>query len=236
MECPGPLNLPRETHHLCHNWIAYVRRPSKMNAGCVVHKKIFLPIIIIAMTTILTILLHCSVPTHKSPRIKMSTTTTSYITTTTCTTTATDTTTGTNTCAISAIYNIPTNDAACAISTGGPYSSILSQCCNNAPITTFDSNCALYCLAQGQSVGDLLRCMDDKGVPDGDRYCNRALTATASATTTGTETNTGTTTTNSATTTSSSSAGLSVKRDAVKKSGVGVVVFVVVGLLAGGLF
>ncbi|KAL4875438.1 hypothetical protein BJY04DRAFT_223997 [Aspergillus karnatakaensis] len=77
---------------------------------------------------------------------------------------------------------LPVNDAACGlINSGGNYSQIMDSCCADADVESFNDDCGIYCLAQGQSVGDLLSCIEDKGATPGDFFCSGNLTATATA-------------------------------------------------------
>ena len=79
-------------------------------------------------------------------------------------------------------YDIPTTDAACAVvAKPGNYSEILTKCCGAAPVTTYDNNCASYCLAEGQSTGNLVNCFTSNGVGYQDAFCNANVTATATA-------------------------------------------------------
>ena len=143
-------------------------------------------------------------------------------------------TTATSTCH-SKLYDIPTKDAA----------SVLSY-----------SACDYYCLAQGQSVGDLAECLSKGGSDPGDFWCNTSANATATATgnvptgtgvgtvvasATGTGTGTGSETAGGASATSSSgstSGGSSGSTSGgggvrVGKKAMGMVVMVVVGSIVG---
>lgn len=95
-----------------------------------------------------------------------------------------------NTCGAST-YNIPIKDAACALPASPPRPlhsfsphSVLSQCCNNADVHSFSGGCGLYCLALGQSVGDLQKCLMNQTKDPGQVFCNtekKNATATASS-------------------------------------------------------
>ncbi|BCS23403.1 uncharacterized protein APUU_31628S [Aspergillus puulaauensis] len=94
------------------------------------------------------------------------------------------------------LYEIPTHDAACAMPMNSTYHSLMTNCCGAASVTAYDE-CDYYCLAQGQTVGDLAECLI-KGSAAGQVWCNAAAngtasasaSATATATTTKTETET----------------------------------------------
>lgn len=79
------------------------------------------------------------------------------------------------------LYNIPVQDASCAI----PYDSsanatdIMSGCCNAAAVVSYYDNCGLYCLAEGQSVEDLTSCLMQSGAQPQNVFCRGNVTATA---------------------------------------------------------
>ncbi|KAL2801928.1 hypothetical protein BJX63DRAFT_140004 [Aspergillus granulosus] len=76
---------------------------------------------------------------------------------------------------------LPVQDAACGLPSTGNYSTIMDKCCGIADVESFNDDCGLYCLAQGQSVGDLLSCIEDSGATPGEFFCSANLTATATA-------------------------------------------------------
>lgn len=82
----------------------------------------------------------------------------------------------------SLLYDIPVQDAACAIAYGSNHTDIMSACCGPADVVAYSDNCGLYCLAEDQTVGDLTQCMLGKGAADGDVFCRGATNATATAT------------------------------------------------------
>ncbi|PWY75487.1 hypothetical protein BO70DRAFT_381177 [Aspergillus heteromorphus CBS 117.55] len=147
----------------------------------------------------------------------MSTTTTATASTPTCTTTR---------------YVLPIQDAACALPNSGNFSSVMSTCCNPAPVTKYDNDCGLYCLAEKQSVKDLLSCLQTNGAVT-EAFCSGNLTATATAKVSGSSsTSTGTKTGSSATSTETKkSMGTDVK---VSKAGLGVLGLLVLAGLVGG--
>ncbi|KAJ5432179.1 uncharacterized protein N7458_011335 [Penicillium daleae] len=142
------------------------------------------------------------------------------------------------------LYDIPTHDAACAMPMKGNYSAIMSSCCSSASVVEYDG-CDYYCLAQGQTVGDLAECLIKASEP-GQVWCNTNANARATATepTTGTEiitlsaTTTGTDSTSSATSSSATASSTanaagSVVPHPVSKSAVGMVVLLLAGSAAG---
>ncbi|OJJ06759.1 hypothetical protein ASPVEDRAFT_46107 [Aspergillus versicolor CBS 583.65] len=78
---------------------------------------------------------------------------------------------------------LPVQDIACGlISTSDKYSDIMDKCCGDADVESYNDDCGLYCLAQGQSGNDLLDCIREEGAKDGDFFCGGGnLTHTASA-------------------------------------------------------
>lgn len=102
--------------------------------------------------------------------------------------TSTATPTGTATSAVASataancgalLYDIPVQDAACAIAYGSNHTDIMSACCGSADVVAYLDNCGLYCLAEDQTVGDLTKCMLGKGAANGDVFCRGATNATA---------------------------------------------------------
>ncbi|OOO06754.1 hypothetical protein OAory_01089570 [Aspergillus oryzae] len=133
-------------------------------------------------------------------------------------------------------WQLPVDDAACALPKTGNYSDVMDKCCSPAKVTDFDNGCGLYCLAQGQSVGDLKDCLRKNGAQDGrEFYCkgNDTATATASApSSTKTGDKTGTATGSGASSTSSDSAAYAIQ-PAVSKGGLGLLAMVFCSALMG---
>lgn len=79
------------------------------------------------------------------------------------------------------LYNIPVQDASCAIPFGSSDNAIdiMSGCCNSAPVISYFDDCGLYCLAQDQSVEDLTSCLMQSGALPQDVFCRGNVTATA---------------------------------------------------------
>ncbi|PGH09144.1 hypothetical protein GX51_00898 [Blastomyces parvus] len=103
--------------------------------------------------------------------------------------------TGSAICGTPAQYDIPIQDASCAIPNKDKNEDFMKTCCKNAAVTSYNDDCALYCLADDQSVQDLTRCLFDAGVAYNEVWCNKPQNATAtgkSPTQTGTGTSTGT--------------------------------------------
>ncbi|KAJ0422657.1 hypothetical protein BJY00DRAFT_311024 [Aspergillus carlsbadensis] len=76
---------------------------------------------------------------------------------------------------------LPVQDAACGLPNSGNSSDIMDKCCGVADVDTFNDDCGLYCLAQGQNVGDLLSCIEDAGATPGQFFCSGNQSATATA-------------------------------------------------------
>lgn len=84
------------------------------------------------------------------------------------------------------LYNIPVRDAACAVAFGGNHTSVMADCCQSADVISYADDCGLYCLAQDQTVEDLLNCMYGQGIGYSDAFCNGTANATATGTGSGT--------------------------------------------------
>ncbi|KAJ6180731.1 hypothetical protein N7519_011192 [Penicillium mononematosum] len=142
------------------------------------------------------------------------------------------------------LYDIPTHDAACAMSIQGNNSAIMSSCCSDASVVEYDG-CDYYCLAQGQSVGTLAECLIKASEP-GEVWCNTNANATAtatatatgtgvvtlSATTTGADSTGSSTSGSTATSTANAAAGIVASRP-LSKSAIGVVGMLLAGSAAG---
>lgn len=86
------------------------------------------------------------------------------------------------------LYTIPTTDAACAVPNNDPsknYTVPMTHCCGSASVTSYDGDCGLYCLAEGQDVGTLVSCLAGAGVGWSDVFCNTNMTARATGTSDG---------------------------------------------------
>ncbi|KAL4912713.1 hypothetical protein BDW62DRAFT_206227 [Aspergillus aurantiobrunneus] len=103
-------------------------------------------------------------------------------------TTTTTAPTAASTCTLK-LYDIPTSDAACAMPMNSTYKDLMATCCGAASVTPY-SDCDYYCLAQGQTVGDLAECLI-RGSEAGQVWCNTNVNATATATLTTSATGTG---------------------------------------------
>ncbi|KAK6222706.1 hypothetical protein LQW54_000887 [Pestalotiopsis sp. IQ-011] len=96
---------------------------------------------------------------------------------TTTTSAASSATSATN-CGAS-LYDIPVQDAACAMPYGGNHTDILAACCGSASVISYYGDCGVYCLAEDQSVADLTSCFYDHGAAYQDVFCHGNTTATA---------------------------------------------------------
>ncbi|KAI2612702.1 uncharacterized protein GGS25DRAFT_132437 [Hypoxylon fragiforme] len=105
--------------------------------------------------------------------------------TTTAAATATSASVGAaNPTACARLYELPTADAACAMPYGSNHTDIMTACCGDADVISYYDDCGLYCLAQGQTVNQLVDCMFAKGAPWQAVFCSGPDT-NASATATG---------------------------------------------------
>jgi hypothetical protein len=78
------------------------------------------------------------------------------------------------------LYDIPTSDAACAMPFGGNHTEVMAKCCEQ--VVSYQDDCGLYCLAQGQSVQELTDCLFNEGAAYQNVFCNAPTNATATAT------------------------------------------------------
>ncbi|KAL0934964.1 uncharacterized protein CTRU02_209555 [Colletotrichum truncatum] len=85
-------------------------------------------------------------------------------------------------CSGNLLYDSPSRDANCAMPYGGNNTEILKKCCKDADIISYYDNCGVYCLALGQSVGDLTTCLFENGASHKAVFCRGNLTASATAT------------------------------------------------------
>lgn len=76
-------------------------------------------------------------------------------------------------------YVIPVADVACAMPFGANHTDVMAACCGPADVVAYGDECGVYCLAVGQTVDDLTRCLFDHGAPWGDVFCRGNGTATA---------------------------------------------------------
>ncbi|KAL4918715.1 hypothetical protein BDW62DRAFT_180885 [Aspergillus aurantiobrunneus] len=131
---------------------------------------------------------------------------------------------------------LPVQDIACAVTTNsGNYSDIMDQCCGVADVESYNDDCGLYCLAQGQDGQTLLDCIQDQGVANNEVFCGGNLTQTASAPA---PTSTGDSDDDSATPTDDADApedtgNAAVSAPVVNKAGLGVLAMVFCSALMG---
>lgn len=77
-------------------------------------------------------------------------------------------------------FVLPTKNAACGLPYSSDNSAAMEKCCKPASVETYSGDCGLYCLAKDQTLRDLLDCLTDNGVNNGEVFCNDQLNATAS--------------------------------------------------------
>lgn len=143
------------------------------------------------------------------------------------------TTTAASSTSTSCGWNIPIQDAACGLPSRSNNTAIMSKCCDPASVQEIDSGCNYYCLAQEQSVSDLVACFITNGASHGEVICNAPLNATATASVTGTATlSSGS---NSGSSSSTSTATGMASTVGVSKSGLGLLV-VALGTVVLGAF
>ncbi|EPS26422.1 hypothetical protein PDE_01358 [Penicillium oxalicum 114-2] len=151
------------------------------------------------------------------------------------TTTTTNAAIATPTACTGNVYVLPNvTDAACGAPISGNITDAFDSCCKGNTPTKYENDCGIYCLAIGQDIGQLTKCLEQKSGSYA-VFCNKGTnaTATASASTTTTQTTsmTGTSTrTGAASSTSSGAAGVS---QPVSKTGLGVLAMVLCSTLMG---
>lgn len=142
------------------------------------------------------------------------------------------------------LYDIPVHDAACAVAFGGNHTDVMSDCCKSADVVSYADDCGLYCLAQDQTVGDLLTCMYGQGIGYSDAFCNGTANATATETGSGSlssgasvvaSASSGTKTSGSGSASSETAASGASRGIKLTMSGGMVSVMLLMGMLAGGL-
>lgn len=137
----------------------------------------------------------------------------------------------------------PTSDIACAVGSttstlASNTSSVFKECCESAPVESFNGDCGFYCLSVQQSVSELQNCFMENGISPGTIFCNGNNTATATGTPTGGASSTASGISASGTGAGASgsvgaAAGLVVPQ--VSKAGVGFVAMMVVSVFAGAM-
>ncbi|OTA60664.1 hypothetical protein K449DRAFT_383403 [Hypoxylon sp. EC38] len=80
------------------------------------------------------------------------------------------------------LYNIPVQDPAVGIPSGGNHTDIMSACCGSADVVSYYDDCGLYCLAVGQSVDDVVQCLYSHGAAYQEVFYRGNITATATVT------------------------------------------------------
>lgn len=80
------------------------------------------------------------------------------------------------------LYDPPTDDASCAMPFSDNNVNLMKSCCKGAQVVSYYNKCGLYCLAQGQSIGDLTDCLYKAKAPWNSVFCRGNTTATATET------------------------------------------------------
>ncbi|KAJ5701183.1 hypothetical protein N7488_008731 [Penicillium malachiteum] len=144
----------------------------------------------------------------------------------TLTTSTTSAASATSTACTGNVWELPITDAACGSKIIGNLTTVFDDCCKGDNPVKYDNDCGIYCLAQEQTVSELLSCLQSKSNDYQHIFCNDKLnaTATAAATTTkSTSTSTGTKT-STGTSTSTSTKNAAVGAQPVSTMGLGVLV------------
>ncbi|GLI80356.1 hypothetical protein PoHVEF18_008710 [Penicillium ochrochloron] len=122
------------------------------------------------------------------------------------------------------LYDIPTHDAACAMPMKSNYSAIMSSCCSSASVIEYEG-CDYYCLAQGQTVGELAECLIKASEPG-------TGVATLSATSTGADSTSSATSSGATASSTANGAGAVVPRS-LSKSAIGMIGLLFAGSVVG---
>ncbi|KAJ5101368.1 hypothetical protein NUU61_003590 [Penicillium alfredii] len=133
-------------------------------------------------------------------------------------------------CATSKVYEIPTLDASCGALLKGNMSEVMDTCCKQATPTKYQDDCGIYCLAQGQDVNHLQKCLTSKSGNYRDVFCRGNLNATATAKPTGARATSDSTTGTSAT---SSPTNAAIINQPISKAGLGLIAMVFCSALMG---
>ncbi|KAJ4309068.1 hypothetical protein N0V84_011722 [Fusarium piperis] len=78
----------------------------------------------------------------------------------------------TGTLACRNLYDTPNKDATCGLSYSDKHIDIMKECCGDAQIVSYFDNCGLYCVALGQTTGELQKCMWDNGAAWEAPFCS----------------------------------------------------------------
>ncbi|KAK7423751.1 hypothetical protein QQX98_000941 [Neonectria punicea] len=84
--------------------------------------------------------------------------------------------------ACSNLYDPPIKDAACAMPYSAKHADFMLTCCKEADVVSYYDDCGLYCLAIGQNVNELIKCLYKNGADWGDVFCQGNASATATET------------------------------------------------------
>ncbi|KIL88332.1 hypothetical protein FAVG1_08411 [Fusarium avenaceum] len=66
------------------------------------------------------------------------------------------------------VYDTPNQDSVCSMFRKDNHTDIMRACCGDAQIISYSGDCAMYCVALDQTVGELAKCLYSKGAPDKD--------------------------------------------------------------------
>ncbi|OOQ88065.1 hypothetical protein PEBR_14805 [Penicillium brasilianum] len=130
------------------------------------------------------------------------------------------------------LYEIPVHNAACAMPIAYSNSSaIMKSCCSSASVITY-SDCDYYCLAVGQTVGELAKCLIAASEA-GQVWCNSNANATAASKSISSSTGTSGTSiaSNTGSSTTSTSSSGSVQHAKLSIAALGVIGLVLSGSL-----
>ncbi|KAL1957101.1 hypothetical protein VTO42DRAFT_6359 [Malbranchea cinnamomea] len=137
------------------------------------------------------------------------------------------------------MYEIPVDDAACAVPNKSNYEDAINECAGDAPVESYANDCAFYALSIDQTVEEFTNCLYEHDVAWQDVFCNGNTTATATGTaratrTSSDESESGTSTSTSASETTAEGAAASlIKEQQPSRFALSVLGFLVSAVIAG---
>ncbi|KAF5671433.1 hypothetical protein FHETE_4143 [Fusarium heterosporum] len=76
------------------------------------------------------------------------------------------------------VYDTPNQDNVCAMIYKDNATDIMSQCCGDAKIVSYQDGCGVYCVAVDQTIVKLQECLFDHGAPRAEVFCSGNKTTT----------------------------------------------------------
>ncbi|KAM0345799.1 hypothetical protein ACHAPU_006152 [Fusarium lateritium] len=76
------------------------------------------------------------------------------------------------------VYDTPNQDNVCAMIYKDNATDIMSECCGDANIVSYQDGCGVYCVAVDQTIVKLQECLFDNGAPRAEVFCSGNKTTT----------------------------------------------------------